>query len=313
MIGLSKLFDSITVKLFSADIREVTTPIHITGLSVPVNYIVQINKGNFYNGQHREKIKEGSFYFRPVNSSIDLYVGDTDKYLTFNQESGYPSPAHQMEFHRILNPLDDLNGKENVFTSITFVALLHNSIKIFETMNLPFIPLPCDDNLNYMVRKVCIENYQNKVGQQQVLKHHLEEIIIRLLRYIISIPDYEENVHRIKNLADPRLLDIAEYVRQNLNNDLSNKQLARVCKLDEYYIGQFFKSITNINLQDFVESQRLEAALHLLTTTTNSIEEIAYDVGFRNLTYFSRRFKQRFNTSARDTRKRLLTNDPYKI
>jgi len=63
-------------------------------------------------------------------------------------------------------------------------------------------------------------------------------------------------------------------------------------------VGQFFKSLTNSNLQDYIENQRLEKALQLLKSQPDNVQEIAHAVGFKDAAYFSRRFKMKFGSNA---------------
>ena len=90
---------------------------------------------------------------------------------------------------------------------------------------------------------------------------------------------------------DPRLIDIFAYIRENLDGDLSNKQLANVANVSEDYVGQYFKMLTGINPQDYIEYQRMEAAVTLLRTTKKSIRAIGAEVGYKDTAYFCRRFK----------------------
>jgi len=84
---------------------------------------------------------------------------------------------------------------------------------------------------------------------------------------------------------------------------LSNQKIADQAFVSKDYVGQFFKSLTNTNLQDYIENQRLERANYLLRTTKDNIQEIAHQVGFKDPAYFSRRFKNKYNVNANQVRK----------
>ena len=93
-----------------------------------------------------------------------------------------------------------------------------------------------------------------------------------------------------------------KYVGENLDKDLSNKTIANIAFISEDYVGQFFKSLTGKNLQDYVENQRLEKALELLKTIPDNIQSIAHKVGFKDPAYFSRRFKMKYGVNANSVR-----------
>ena len=79
--------------------------------------------------------------------------------------------------------------------------------------------------------------------------------------------------------------------------------IAAVAFVSKDYVGQFFKSLTNTNLQDYIENQRLERAHYLLRSTNDNVQAIANKVGFKDPAYFSRRFKIKFKRNANHVRK----------
>ena len=135
------------------------------------------------------------------------------------------------------------------------------------------------------------------------MKNYTEEIVIQIMRYISSQPEYEKKIEKINFLTDARLVGIVQYISENLGGDLSNKRLSEIAFLSEDYIGQFFKSLTGSNLQDYVELQRLEKACELLISTSDNIQQISQSVGFKDPAYFSRRFKLKYNMNANVMRK----------
>jgi AraC-like DNA-binding protein len=98
-------------------------------------------------------------------------------------------------------------------------------------------------------------------------------------------------------------VNIIQYVGSNLGDDLSNIKIAEKAYVSKDYVGQFFKTLTNTNLQDYIENQRLEKALYFLRTSKDNIQEIAHAVGFKDPAYFSRRFKLKYNMNANQVRK----------
>jgi AraC-like DNA-binding protein len=80
--------------------------------------------------------------------------------------------------------------------------------------------------------------------------------------------------------------------------------LANVANVSEDYVGQYFKMLTGINPQDYIEYQRMEAAVGLLRTSKKSIRAIGADVGYKDTAYFCRRFKMMFGIPAGKMRRR---------
>jgi AraC-like DNA-binding protein len=77
-----------------------------------------------------------------------------------------------------------------------------------------------------------------------------------------------------------------------------------VANVSEDYVGQYFKMLTGINPQDYIEYQRMEKAVNLLRTTKKSIRDIGKEVGYKDTAYFCRRFKMMFGIPAGKMRRR---------
>jgi AraC-like DNA-binding protein len=100
------------------------------------------------------------------------------------------------------------------------------------------------------------------------------------------------------------LIDLFNFIKLNIGGDLSNKVLAKVANVSEDYVGQYFKMLTGINPQDYIEYQRMEAAVELLRTSKKSIRDIGKDVGYKDTAYFCRRFKMMYGVPAGKMRRR---------
>jgi YesN/AraC family two-component response regulator len=135
-----------------------------------------------------------------------------------------------------------------------------------------------------------------------MLSSLLKEMVVTLCRYIQSVEELQSHVEKLNYMTDKRLVDVVSYINENLEKDLSNKSIAQVAFVSEDYIGQFFKTMTNRNLQDYVEDRRLDNAWKMLRTNPQSVSDVSHRVGFKDPAYFSRRFKLKFGVNANAVR-----------
>ena len=156
-----------------------------------------------------------------------------------------------------------------------------------------------------MIQVLILEADADHPGRERMIATLVDQVVIEIMRYIdehnLFMEQFATNMTYFK---DPRLLDIFTYIKENLQGDLSNKALSEIANVSEDYVGQYFKMLTGINPQDYIEYQRMEKAVHLLRTSKQSIREIGHDVGYKDTAYFCRRFKMMFGLSAGKMRRR---------
>ncbi len=103
-----------------------------------------------------------------------------------------------------------------------------------------------------------------------------------------------------------RLCAIKKEVIANLTGELSINAIAARQKLTSRYVQMLFED-EGMTFTEFVREQRLERAHGMLTSRRfdhRRITDIAFEVGFGDLSYFNRLFVRRFGLSPRDLRQR---------
>lgn len=85
----------------------------------------------------------------------------------------------------------------------------------------------------------------------------------------------------------------AEYIRENLDKELSVELLAAQVGLNPHYFIRLFQRFFHETPMHFVLRQREEKARRLLECSSLSVKEIGFSLGFSNQNYFSAFFKKR--------------------
>ena len=96
---------------------------------------------------------------------------------------------------------------------------------------------------------------------------------------------------------------VNELILENLeDSNFSVHQLSEALSLSRMQVHRKIKSATNLTTTHYIRSQRLAKAKILLENKNYSISEIAYKMGFANLSYFSRCFQESFGESPSEYR-----------
>lgn len=102
-----------------------------------------------------------------------------------------------------------------------------------------------------------------------------------------------------------KLIDeITEYVTARLEQKITLNEVAAHFNFTPNYLGHLFKAETNSLFSDFLSELRMKRVCELLEDPTKKIYEIAEQVGYKNIIYFNRQFKQYMNMSPGEYRKR---------
>lgn len=89
-----------------------------------------------------------------------------------------------------------------------------------------------------------------------------------------------------------QLKQILEFIEHNYASPLTLQQLSASVSMSPKYFCRFFSEMTHQTPMEYLNHQRIEQACYQLSTTDDSITEIAYRNGFNDLSYFIRTFKK---------------------
>ncbi|MCU0324488.1 MAG: ATP-binding protein [Spirosomaceae bacterium] len=170
-----------------------------------------------------------------------------------------------------------------------------------KTSHIPIIMLTAKANVESR-----IEGLGLGADDYLIKPFHKEEIEVRA-RNLISIRENLKkqfskeiinlNPEEIKvNSIDAKFLNkIKEVVESNITNQRFDvEQFASAMNMSAVQLRRKMKSLTNFTVVEYVRNFRLQKAANLLKHKTASVSEIAYQVGFESLPYFSRVFQEHY-------------------
>lgn len=299
--SFNRIVDALEVKYILASRRKVLMSSELINTSEQKDVLVYIENGFFSAEKNHTQLNNGTLYLIPKGNSINFRHG-APPYQQFGPD-GFTSKELREQYLEPITSDQVVDESQHVFSIFGFEILLHGAIPFFSILEIPNTRIQGNNAIQEILQKMLVEEEQVNIGKKSMLGHLASELIINLCRFLYDQPQFERNFEKIRFLLDKRLIDIMQYIQNNLDQDLSNNLIAEKAYVSKDYVGQFFKSNTNHNLQDYIEGMRLDKAHHLLRTTNDNIHEIALKVGFKDSAYFSRRFKLRFKKNAKEVRK----------
>nr|WP_225915769.1 response regulator [Streptococcus gordonii] len=138
-----------------------------------------------------------------------------------------------------------------------------------------------------------------------LLKPFSKDDVEEMLAKVQTKLDKERKKAQIQNLVDQgQHSELEEAIHERLaDSELSLKNLAFQLGFSPSYLSVLIKKELGLPFQDYLIQERMKKAKLLLLTTDLKIYEIAEQVGFEDMNYFSQRFKQVVGLTPRQFKK----------
>lgn len=110
------------------------------------------------------------------------------------------------------------------------------------------------------------------------------------------IIDYAQAALKIKaTLYSPKINKVVQYIELNLMNELNLRQIAAYVNLAPAYLSRVFNQEIGMSLAQYITEMRMAKASELLMRRSLTVQTISEQIGFKQMSYFSQKFKQHFD------------------
>lgn len=99
------------------------------------------------------------------------------------------------------------------------------------------------------------------------------------------------------DFVDPWKIDILDFLNKNYMCDLTLEEIAKYTGRSLATFKRDFKKISDLSPQKWLIRRRLEAAHALMRSGKRKVTEVCFDVGFKNLSHFSKVYKEMYGCS----------------
>lgn len=134
------------------------------------------------------------------------------------------------------------------------------------------------------------------------LSHFYMQIKVQELLYLVfhKLALRESGAHQTINSADAeRLLAIRNELLSDLSVPPVIRDLAQRAAMSETKLKQLFKQTFGTTIYTYYQQARMEEAAFLLKQGKHSVGEVGYELGFSNLSHFSRLFEKHYGLNPK--------------
>ena len=164
--------------------------------------------------------------------------------------------------------------------------------------------------IKFVFSNVIQELFQeNQFSGERRLEHEIERLyncrnIMEILEVTEdNIKEYEAFLDRSMSSSRNEVAAVKNYIYQHYEEDLNLEMLAEKVYLSSGYLSFIFKKETGMNLNRYIRVFRMEKAKELLCSTNMKVAQVSEHVGFANVSYFCRSFREYYGSSPESYRK----------
>ncbi|WP_213865411.1 helix-turn-helix domain-containing protein [Vibrio crassostreae] len=188
------------------------------------------------------------------------------------------------------------------------LQLLTMALSICENLNKRIVII-CSDQLPNIVR-----NHKNIFFIIETNSNHLtstfEELKRKTQHIFESHFDLDRDINNNNQLPTKLFTsEVVNYVMDNINKEIRETEIAEKCHCSTTYFSKKFHLHFGVSFRDFVCDKRVLLAKKLIEADTESkIAVIAYQCGYKDVSYFSRIFKKRTGVTPASYRRACTDN-----
>lgn len=190
-------------------------------------------------------------------------------------------------FDFILN----LSENDNIIFSFLLKSLYLNKNNKGEYL---YFKVSDQKYIQEILEKIIMEIYEPSIMSSTTIKLLVGLLIVELIKKPDKIEIYSED-----NYDSLMLIEVLKYIDNNYAT-ATLFEISEILKQPHYKISKLVKKQTNMTFKELLQEKRLNKAKQLLNETDISVVEIISLVGYENLTYFYKIFKEKYGYTPKN-------------
>lgn len=168
--------------------------------------------------------------------------------------------------------------------------------KILYTKMPPVVMLDTND-YNRVMQRLNSLNIIN-LNDKNRLQTRMKIILAEILSFFI-----DTNSNKTSSKIPYWLSSLVDFAKKAENINMTLDDMAVASKKSREHISRSFKKHYNLTVSEFMTEQKLNYCANLLLNSNLSVIDICYECGFQNLSWFYRKFKEKFGITPTVFRK----------
>lgn len=169
---------------------------------------------------------------------------------------------------------------------------------------------PAAERLMDTINSVIAVNTTKKYGFELITKSYLCQFWVQLLEQVIPLNLTSSRQNGL-SLDETRVKDAILYIEDHYSEHISLADLANSIHISKSECCRCFKRALQLTPIEYLMKYRIFKAVNMIQShdpVAGSISDLAFSVGFNNVSYFNKVFKQYMKCPPREYKKRIKAN-----
>lgn len=169
-----------------------------------------------------------------------------------------------------------------------------------------------DNSISGMLDHI-IERAEGKCTRAELLLQ-LSCLIVTISSRYVALQSTVKPLPSMPNSTQNILLASVAYIERHYSESISASDVAAHIPISYSHLARLFSQYMKTSVNTYITRVKIDRATHLLMTTDMSVNEIAREIGYSSLSYFSNTFKNTLGQSPKEYRyrykQRYFQGDP---
>ena len=160
-----------------------------------------------------------------------------------------------------------------------------------------------------LLKRIIGEAVQKQPAFNHVINSYFLTILMHVLQrrqigtHMVRTDTLKNQLYGVHQKRRKNIHMALEYIENNLDKEISIRKLAKLCNYNEHYFSTYFKECMGMSPSKYINQLKLDKARFMIVGSDKSITQIAEELGFNSIHYFSRVFKSETGILPADYRK----------
>ncbi len=124
--------------------------------------------------------------------------------------------------------------------------------------------------------------------------------MLEFIQHVCFAMFSHDAIQQLGTVKDPKLEMIDRFIEHHIHETVTSVDTANHLHLNPSYFSRYFKKMTQMNFTDYVHQFKIKIAIQLLQKPDETVENVAYSLGYSDRAYFSKVFKKYSGKSPSD-------------